>query len=202
MPVRNKLFYAAAIPFSLFMVAGVSLIAAARLEHWSFNATTCMPLGLYQRGPAPKHLKVGDRIFFCPPVHGKAMHQAITGMWLEFAPHGQWHCADHLMPFMKFVAALPGQSVNITHKGVIADGKRLPNSKIVRSIMDGKLKVIHLPYGKYIVPKGMFWDYAPGNFAYTSAYYGPVPIKNIRGSVKPVPYLTIPGSQYWMPQNG
>lgn len=202
MSVRKKLFYAAAIPFSAFVMAGTGVVAAAKINHWSFNGTTCMPIGFYQRGPVPKHLKDGDRVFFCPPVHGKAMHQAITGLWLEFAPKGKWDCADHLMPFMKFVVALPGQTVNITKKGVIVNGKMLPNSKMVTSIWDGKLKVIHLPYGKQVVPKGMFWDYAPGNFAYTSAYYGPVPIKSILGSVKPVPGLTIPGSQYWMPRNG
>ncbi|MBU2819407.1 conjugal transfer protein TraF, partial [Acidithiobacillus ferrooxidans] len=57
---------------------------------------------------------------------------------------------------------------------------------------------IHLPYRTYTVPKGMFWDYAQGNFAYTSAYYGPIPIANILGSVRPVPWLTIPGSQFWL----
>ncbi|MBU2834218.1 conjugal transfer protein [Acidithiobacillus thiooxidans] len=198
MSLRKWLFYGIAIPFSGLILVSSSIAVMARVNHWSFNYTTCMPLGFYQRGPAPKRLKVGDRVFFCPPVHGKSMHQAITNLWLAFAPHGQWDCADHLVPFMKFVVALPGQTVDVTKKGVIANGKMLPNSQVVTSILDGKLKVIHLPYGKYVVPKGMFWDYAPGNRAYTSAYYGPVPQKNILGSIKPVPYLTIPGSQYWL----
>ncbi len=197
MQFKKILFNTAFFGVSGVVMASALLLLVAEINHWSFNATTCMPVGFYQRGPIPKPLKVGDRVFFCPPVHGKAMHQAITGRWLEFAPKGKWDCKDHLMPFMKFVAALPGQTVEITKKGVIANGKLLPNSKVIHSIMSGKLKVIHLPYGKYTVPKGMFWDYAPGNFAYTSAYYGPVPIKSIQGSVNPVPFMTIPGSQYW-----
>ncbi|AUW32845.1 conjugal transfer protein [Acidithiobacillus caldus] len=172
-------------------------IVAAHVWNLSLNITTCMPVGLYQREPAPKRLRDGDFVYFCPPVNRPAMQQAISGMWLLYAgPHGgEFHCADGLMPFMKEVVATPGQTVQITKQGVIANGKRLPNSKVVTSIEDGKLKVIHVPYGTYTVPKGDFWDYAPGNFAYTSAYYGPVPIKNILGSIRPV--LVIPGSQYW-----
>ncbi len=180
------------------ITAAASLTALAEVYHWSFNRTTCMPVGFYQRGPAPKTLKVGDRVFFCPPVNSPAMKQAMSGLWLEYSPRGKWACADHLMPFMKEVVALPGQKVTVTKTGVIANGKRLPNSRVVTLIESGKLKVIHLPYGTYKVPKGEFWDYAPGNFAYTSAYYGPVPVANILGSVHPVPWLTIPGSQYWL----
>lgn len=171
-------------------------MAVAEVCHWSFNLTTCMPVGFYQRGPVSKHLKDGDVVFFCPPVGSKAMNQAMRGDWLEYAPHGKWACTDNLMPFMKQIAAMPGQTVRITKKGVIANGHLLPNSKIVTSIEKGMVKVIHLPYGAYTVPKGTFWDYAPGNFAYTSAYYGPVPIQNIKGSAQPV--LTIPGSQFWL----
>lgn len=195
--LRKAAFYTVAIPYVIFMLISGVILGLADIYHWSFNNTTCMDVGYYQTGPVPQQLKVGDRVFFCPPVKGAAMHQAITGLWLDFAPHGKWDCADHLAPFMKFVAALPGQTVNITKKGVIANGKLLPNSKVMQTILSGKIKVIHLPYGKYVVPKGYFWDYAPGNFAYTSTYYGPVPIKSILGSIKPVPYLTIPGSKYW-----
>lgn len=196
--IRHILLTAAGIGFATTIFATVALMGAAKMDHWSFNITTCMPIGFYQRGPVPKTIQDGDTVFFCPPVGSPAMHQAMSGLWLEYAPHGQWDCQDHLMPFMKEVVATPGQKVIVTKKGVIADGKRLPNSRVVTSIEDGKLKVIHLPYGTYTVPKRQFWDYAPGNFAYTSAYYGPVPVKNIRGSIHPVPFLTIPGSQFWL----
>ncbi len=185
--------------YSLSTVIAVtaSIIALAEVNHWSLNRTTCMPAGFYQRGTVPKHLKIGDRVFFCPPVNSPSMRQAMSGLWLDYSPHGKWHCADHLQPFMKFVAALPGQTVTVSKAGVIADGKMLPNSRVVTSIEAHRIKVIHLPDGTYTVPKGYFWDYAPGNFAFTSAYYGPVPIKSILGSVRPVPFLTIPGSQFW-----
>ena len=196
--VRHILLNTAGFGLAALVTGTAALIGMAEHYHWSFNRTTCMPVGFYQRGPAPAHLKVGDRVFFCPPVNGPAMHQAMSGLWLEYASHGHWHCADHLMPFMKIVAALPGQKVTVTKTGGLADGKRLPNSAVVTSIAGGRLKVLHLPFATYTVPKGMFWDYAPGNFAYTSAYYGPVPIKNIIGVMRPVPYLTIPGSQFWL----
>jgi len=198
----------AGLALAVFGTAGI--FVAARANHWSWNSTTCMPIGFYQRGPVPKKLKIGDRVFFCPPVASHAfpkgsrdyriarasMHQAITGLWLGFSPKSKWACADDLTPFMKEVVALPGQTVQITKAGVIANGKLLPNSRLVNAIDNGKLKVIHLPLGTYTVPKGYFWDYAPGNRAFTSAYYGPVPIRGILGSMRPV--LTIAGSQKWL----
>ncbi|MBU2824431.1 hypothetical protein HF283_09970, partial [Acidithiobacillus ferrooxidans] len=42
-----------------------ALFAVGRIEHWSLNVTTCMPIGFYQRGPAPAHLRDGDRVYLC-----------------------------------------------------------------------------------------------------------------------------------------
>jgi hypothetical protein len=155
----------------------------------------------------------GDRVSVCPPLDNAlhlpfvglpayqhslpansnpAMAQAISGKWLEF--DSATRCPGHLMPFAKLVVATAGQTVEITKAGVVANGKLLPNSKVVTKV-DG-MPVIHLPIGfKMTIPKGWFWDYAPGNFAYTSAYYGPVPVKNVLHSLSPA--LVIPGSQYW-----
>lgn len=192
-----------------------ALLAVARAEHWSLNVTTCMPLGFYQRGPKPARIRDGEKIYFCPPLRNSlglsfvgpkamlaaaqkgenpAMHQAITGLWLDFAPRGKWRCAGQIVPFAKIVVATAGQTVEITKDGVVANGQMLPNSRMVTKV-DG-IPVIHLPVGtKLTIPKGYFWDYAPGTFAYTSAYYGPVPVKNILGGIRPA--LVLPGSQYW-----
>ncbi len=201
----------AALGAVIFPVVG--LMTYAQANHWLFNATTCMPLGFYQKGPKPAVLKDGDRVYLCPsldnPLHlsfvglsafqkslptgtNPAMAQAIDGLWLERSPHAV--CPGHVVPFLKEVVATAGQTVEITPQGVGANGKLLPNSQVVTKV-DGE-PVIHLPIGfKMTIPKGYFWDYAPGTFAYTSAYYGPQPVKNILGSAKPA--LVIPGSQYW-----
>ena len=194
----TKLLLRSAFWFSVITVPPVAgIMAASEAFGWSLNLTTCMPVGLYQRGPTPKRLRDGDEVFFCPNPNTPALQQAIKNRWLEYAPGGKWHCQDGLMPFEKFVVATPGQVVKITHKGVITDGRLLPNSQIIPSIEEGRIRMIHLPYGRYVVPKGQFWDYAPGNYAFTSTYYGPVAIKSILGSIRPVPFLTIPGSQFW-----
>lgn len=195
----TKLLLRSAFWFSVVIVLPVAgIMAASEAFGWSLNLTTCMPLGLYQRGQKPKHLKDGDEVFFCPNPNSPAMQLALKERWLEHALGGNWHCQDGLMPFEKFVVATPGQVVRITRQGIIANGHLLPNSRVIQSIEDGRIKMIHLPYGRYIVPKGKFWDYAPGNFAFTSTYYGPVAISRILGSIHPVPGLTIPGSQFWM----
>lgn len=192
-----------------------AILAIGRVEHWSFNETTCMPVGFYQRGPRPAHLHDGDMVFVCPAVRetlrlpftgsprlladtpkgvNPAIHEAISGFWLERTKVGLWHCPDGLVPFAKKVVATAGQRVTITKAGVLANGRLLPNSQIVTRVSG--IPVIHLPIGfSMTIPAGYFWDYAPGTAAFTSAYYGPVPVKNILGSLKPA--LTIPGSQYW-----
>jgi len=197
------------------LVPLAGLLAYARAAHWSFNSTTCMPVGFYQRSPKPAVLHDGDRVYLCPeiknPLHlsfvglpsfqkslqpdeNPAMAQAIDGLWLERSPKNHWHCPGDLVPFAKIVVATAGQTVRITKAGVVANGKLLPNSQIVTKV--NGMPVIHLPIGfQMVIPKGYFWDYAPGTFAYTSAYYGPVPTKNILGSLQPA--LVIPGSQYW-----
>lgn len=189
------------------------LLAVARAEHWQLNGTTCLPVGFYRKVPAPAHLRDGDMVEVCPstknPLHlsftgfpafqktipdsrNPAMEQAIQGFWLEHEPHGP--CANGLMPFAKIVAATPGQTVRITKQGVMVNGELLPNSQIIDQV-DG-IPVIHLPAGfQMVIPQGYFWDYAPGNFSYTSAYYGPEPISHIQGSLQPA--LVIPGSQTW-----
>ncbi|MGK9452495.1 conjugal transfer protein [Acidithiobacillus caldus] len=196
----------------LTIFALVALLTVARAQHWVFNGTTCMPLGFYRLGPKPKVVRDGDYVMLCPdlgnPLHlrfagaqayqkslpadtNPAMAQAISGNWLEFSPKGP--CAKGIMPFAKVVAAIPGQQVMVAPQGVRANGRWLPNSAVVTRV-DG-IPVIHVAYGRYVVPKGYIWDYAPGNFAYTSAYYGPIPEDHILGSLKPV--LVIPGSEYW-----
>jgi len=214
--MRRPTLSTALIGVTILVIAPfVALFAVGRIEHWSLNVTTCMPVGFYQRAAKPVSLKDGDIVYFCPPVRehlpllfsgptdllkdtppgvNPAMHEAISGLWLDFAPHGKWDCADHLMPFAKIVAATAGQTVEITRRGVVANGRLLPNSRVVDRV-DG-IPVVHLAIGtKLTIPDGYFWDYAPGTFAYTSAYYGPVPTKNILGSLHPA--LVIPGSQYW-----
>lgn len=188
-------------------------LALARAEHWRFNNTTCMPLGFYAQAPAPRHLHDGDIVEICPsvqnPLHlsfvgfpafqrtvsagqNPAMEQAIKGFWLEHESGSP--CASGLMPFAKRVAATPGQTVRITAKGVMVNGKLLPHSRLISTVSG--IPVIHLPIGfTMTIPKGYFWDYAPGTAAYTSAYYGPEPITHILHGLRPV--WTVPGSQTW-----
>ncbi len=59
------------LPLATFFAVGLA-------EHWSLNITTCTPIGFYQRGPRPLHLKDGDQVYFCPPVHER-LPMSFTG---------------------------------------------------------------------------------------------------------------------------
>ena len=180
------------ITVGVLTMAVASLSAADRL---SLNTTTCFPVGFYQRGNTPVSLKDGDMVYLCPPIHNASMRQAIRRRWVSHTSGGPWSCLGHLTPFLKKVVALPGQTVLVKSNGEWIDGKKLPNSQMMTTSPGGR-QVIHIPYGSYHIEPGTFWDYAPGNYAYDSRYYGPVPIGNIIGSAKP--WLVIPGSQYWL----
>lgn len=213
MRLRQKLTFAGMAALAAVTLPIAGTLAVARAEHWQFNNTTCMAVGFYAQAPAPRHLKDGDLIEICPstrnplqlsfvgfpafqrtvPVNqNPAMEQAIKGFWLEHEKDGP--CASGLMPFAKRVVATAGQTVRITRKGVTVDGKRLPHSRLINRVSG--IPVIHLPIGfTMTIPKGYFWDYAPGTAAYTSAYYGPEPASHVLHTLRPV--LTIPGSQKW-----
>uniref|UniRef100_E6QBC0 Peptidase S26 domain-containing protein n=1 Tax=mine drainage metagenome TaxID=410659 RepID=E6QBC0_9ZZZZ len=180
------------ITVGVLTMAVASLCAADRL---SLNTTTCFPVGFYQRGDTPVPLKDGDMVYLCPPIHNASMRQAIRRHWVSRTSGGPWSCPGHLTPFLKKIVALPGQTVLVKSDGAWVDGKKLPNSQMMTTSPGGR-QVIHMPYGSYYIKPGTFWDYAPGNYAYDSRYYGPVPIGNIIGSARA--FLVIPGSQYWL----
>lgn len=189
--------------WAVIAAGGLTMAVASLMvaDHLSLNTTTCFPVGFYQRGALPASLKDGDTVYLCPPIHNAAMRQAMRLHWLNKSTGGPlqganpWACPGNLQPFLKEIAALPAQTVVVKPDGEWVDGKRLPNSAMMATSPGGH-KVIHMPYGTYRITPGTFWDYAPGNYAYDSRYYGPVPIGNIIGSARA--FLVIPGSQYWM----
>lgn len=155
---------------------------AAAAAGYRVNMTTCEPLGLYKTQPFAGPTHVGQLVTLCPP-NNRYIRAAVSGGWLNVTPGSL--CVGHVTPFLKTVAAVAGQTVRVAAGGVWVDGKRLPNSRVLPRTPEGQT-VPHIPYGTYIVPAGTIWEYAPGNDAYDSRYYGPVPIKNIISTATPV----------------
>jgi conjugative transfer signal peptidase TraF len=180
--------------FIVVGAASVLLLLSMRVFHLQFNATTCEPVGFYVISKAPTKLADGDMVLVCPPVNAPAMQQAIRNGWLD---RGSAQCSNGVAPFIKEVVATAGQSVSLAKSGTFVGSKRLNNSRIVLFTPDHKHRVIHMPFGVYPIHAGQFWEYAEGNYAFDSRYYGPIKTSAVIGSAKP--WLVVSGSQFWLP---
>lgn len=161
-------------------------------EKLSIGDSTCEPLGFYQDIGWPHPLQDGDYVRVEMPTDSPAITEGLKYHWF---PKGQ--------PWIKQIGALPGQTVVLNRKGVWVDSHYLPNSHVDRYTPHGRHKIIHYPFGTYKMGPNQVWLYAPGNYAFDSAYYGPINIRSIDPSkgyilTQERPYWVWPGSQYWV----
>lgn len=178
------------LAFWLFVGVAVLIAAAGialRADHLVFVDSTCEPLGLYQLEGNPTPLHDGELVEV--EISGPASHPAVAeGLKFHWFPKGE--------PWIKHIAALPGQTVVLKRAGVWVDGRYLPNSRVRRWTPGHHHQILHYPFGTYHLQNGQVWLYAPGNYAFDSAYYGPVPDTHILQKARP--WWVIPGSQYWL----
>lgn len=187
--------------WSAWAIVGVLVLNAVaglwmQHEHLVFNDSTCEPIGLYGLLGSPFPLHDGEMVEV--EIPGPAHHPAVAeGLKYHWFPAGQ--------PWIKEIAALPGQTVTLTRTGVWVcsgasaapcHGHHLTNSHVDRWTPGHHHRIIHYPFGTYHLKDGQVWLYAPGNYAFDSRYYGPVPAQNILQ--RAAPWWTIPGSQYWL----
>jgi len=122
-------------------------------------------------------------------IPGPAHHPAVAeGLKYRWFPAGQ--------PWIKEIAATTGQTVTLKRSGVWVDGHRLPNSHVDLWTPGHRHRIVHYPFGTYPLERGQVWLYAPGNYAFDSSYYGPVPESSVLQRAKP--WWTVPGSQFWL----
>lgn len=154
-----------------------------------FNATPSMPMGFYKIDRVKGHLlHLHDNqiILLCPPspADNPAMKQAISDHWLIRSPKS--HCIDHVVPFLKKIAAQSGQSVQVSMTGLAVDNHMLPRTAIEPRAKNGT-RIIHEKIGLYSVMKGQIWVYDNSSpWAYDSRYWGPISKLNVIAKARPV----------------
>ena len=199
--------------WSAWTIVGVLVLNAAvglwmQYQHLVFNDSTCEPIGIYKLLGSPYPLHDGELVEV--EIPGPTHHAAVAeGLKYHWFPAGQ--------PWIKEIAAVPGQTVKLSRAGDWvspgdaspadsspagggpADGEAghyLPNSHVDRWTPGHHHRIVHYPFGTYHLKRGQVWLYAPGNYAFDSSYYGPVPETSILQ--RAVPWWTIPGSQFWL----
>ncbi len=169
-PQRNRRWRAVRTPAALLtamaVLAGSGWVAGVRV-----NLTPSEPVGLWRvRRGAPRR---GDYIGFCAPVRKYPFLEAGS-------------CPNGVMPFLKEIVGVPGDSIVETDQGVVIDGRRLPRSRPLPRARDG----VALPRwrGRLTLPPGEYWTYGGGDpeLSFDSRYFGPLPRARIRFVVRPV----------------
>lgn len=178
---RSKLRYIAVL-----VALGVGASVALARSGLIINVTPSMPPGLYRLSALPARLHDGMIIYLCPPspAHNAAMAQAVRGHWLLISPRSP--CPANLVPFLKRIAATPGQTVTLTMRGTSIDGHRLPLTAIQPLAKNG-VPMVHQRPGVYLMKPGQVWVWDNSSpWAYDSRYWGPLPVADILKKARPV----------------
>lgn len=166
------------------MIAGVAA-AAVGVMLWGairpevglfFNGTVSLPLGFYHLRDTP--VQVGDVVVAC-------LGKEASALALARAYVSEGDCSYGTAPVGKILAATEGDTVAVTKDGVWLAGRLLPNSTPLGTDSDG----YSLPdgRGRYVLNAGEAWLYSGYHArSFDSRYYGPVPMRDIRGRAVPL----------------
>jgi conjugative transfer signal peptidase TraF len=173
-----------ALPMLLF---GPSLL--------SINVSGSLPVGLYWTGSLPEpgsapgettsegrtgnlRVEVGMIVSACLPPQA-----ATSALERGYLPEGT--CPSGVTQVGKVIAALPGDTVDVTDSGSFVNGALLPESAPL--LRDSKGRAMPRLRGRFILPAETAWLYSghsPRSF--DSRYYGPVPLSGVRGQLSPL----------------
>lgn len=161
----------------------------------SINVSESLPVGLYwtrslpQSGRDPGQstfhnpgerfsLEVGMLVSACLPPK-----VATSALERGYLPEG--FCPSGVAPVGKIIAAIPGDTVDVTDSGSFVNGALLPESAPL--LKDSKGREMPRLRLQFVLPAGTAWLYSghsPRSF--DSRYYGPVPLSGIRGQLFPL----------------
>jgi conjugative transfer signal peptidase TraF len=147
----------------------VHAIAAIGLH---FNFTPSMPIGIYRLTPLSKSgVERSSFVAVCaPPV------AAELGRRRGYLAAGR--CPTTAEPLLKIVAAVAGDSVTVSAKGVAVNGCLLPHSRAFSHDAAGR-RLSPWPHGHFQLRRGELWLYAANGRSWDSRYFGPLKDTNV-----------------------
>ncbi|MGI2002049.1 conjugative transfer signal peptidase TraF [Shewanella frigidimarina] len=142
------------------------------------NNSQSYPPGIYLLS-STNHYDKNELILFCPPANNPAILEALERDYIDSG-----RCDAGTVPIIKRIVGLEGDSVKFTP---FIEINNVPLKDSIRLKLDGQKR--QLPQiDNFTVPPGHFFAYsehAP-KYSFDSRYFGPVPIKNILGKIKPL----------------
>ncbi len=166
-------------------LGGTLLITLAFMAHWQgfrINTTPSLPKGLYRLYALHRPLQRGDIVLTCASPMQANVNEAIQRGYIS----SFGDCPGNVVPIMKPIAALAGDSLSVANDGIWVNGRYLPRSRSMRQDSNGRaLHPMHPGY--YRVQPGTVWlvsSYYERSF--DSRYFGPVKLSSIQGVANPV----------------
>lgn len=137
-----------------------------RSANFRMNFTNSMPVGVYSVvWLPPGGVQRGMLVAACAPPH--AAEQGRQRGYLGAGP-----CADGTEVLLKFVAAVAGDMVDVTPRGVDVNGCLLLHSRPEPRDRNGRT-LVPWPRGAHRLANGQAWLYAPTDRSWDSRYWGP-----------------------------
>lgn len=156
-------------------IAVSGIWAAFHFDGLRVNASPSLPIGIY-RTTSDKSAKLVE---FCPA-------EPFASLSASRSYRGKGTCGDGAEPLMKPIAAVAGDTIDISADGVAINGKLLANSA-PRPLDTKNRKLQPWPFGEYQVTPGTIWVISSFNArSFDSRYFGPISIASVRCHLKPL----------------
>ena len=175
---RNRVVTARGWAVSLLALAcgggAFVLSLAAKWIDLRFNDSPSMPTGLYIRTSSDSDSTLA---VFCPV-------EPFAKLSVERAYRSRGNCPDGAEPLAKPIAARSGDTVELSARGIVVNGRLLPNTAPLETDTVGRT-LHHWPFGSFVVAPGAVWvasSYSPRSF--DSRYFGPVETSRVREHVR------------------
>jgi conjugative transfer signal peptidase TraF len=141
------------------------------------NTDSAAPAGVYRVVDRPG--KRGDLVAACLPI--AIAQEGLVRGYLRMGG-----CPGEAEPVAKIMGALPGDIVGVEPGWVAVNGARFPHSTTATHDSAGR-PLHHVAWGKRKVAANEVWLFGFNDRrSWDSRYFGPIPLSNVRGQLKPV----------------
>ncbi len=170
---RGALAAMAAIAFGAAVLIAVGKASGIRIS----TTDSAAPAGVYRI--IGREVRRGALVAACLPLG-----VAKLGLARGYLQAGD--CPGDAEPVDKIIGALPGDILDVEPGWVSVNGVRFPDSAMASRDSAGR-PLAHVAWGKRRVAAGEVWLFGFNDRrSWDSRYFGPVPLANLRGELKPI----------------
>jgi conjugative transfer signal peptidase TraF len=148
------------------------------------NLTASMPIGLYALHQTTA-IRRGTIVVACPPPTAQRLGLLKGYLAPARGLLPQSRCAAGSAPLLKYAIAFGGDEIRIDSRGIALNG-HLFDSRAVAQIDRSGRALATVPNGIYRIRHDEMWLYSPSRYSWDSRYFGPVKVRDILGTAKPI----------------